>query len=93
MDTEAKDKQYVHDIVEYITKYIISKAGRKTEDSSPYSSNMRVLIKNALHSSKILPSRPHNTYLPDIIVKMKTRFPDTRIVIDPVATHLLIDWS
>jgi hypothetical protein len=90
--TEVNAKQRVDAILKKICKGI--EAVILNTDGMKYVYH----IDNTIHPA--IPSRGGPTknlqeryILPDLIDALKTNFPDSNIIMDPLKTYILIDWS
>ena len=56
-----------------------------------YRHNIRDSDKNGF--TRPFPQIPSGGIMKELIRNLKTKFPDSKIVVDPLETYILIDWS
>jgi hypothetical protein len=93
---------YINKVVEEITKQVLAKA-KNYSMSSPMLQpgggveTYRRLVYQPIPAMQNLHEHPANTHsllcIPGILEKLKERFPDCRIDIDPLRTYIIVDWS
>jgi hypothetical protein len=95
---ELERTKHVNKIVDDITQRVLAHA---TEYSRP-NKHMRVSggmesYRRYVHQSNFRMQNHHehpvDTYMPMILVKLRERFPDCRIDMDPLQTYIIVDWS
>lgn len=93
-------KKVVDELVESWSTQIIEKAGMESNTIKQYLSEKAIRTSNQLciYIEKLELENPrygHNLiyYTDDAFSKLKERFPDIAICIDPLQTYILFDWN
>ena len=87
IEERAKINANIEEIVEHLSTQIIHFA------RSPAKRTRQFWIRDINHNLKHRIATPILSYLDDVLMKMKERFPDTTFTIDPARTYIFVDWS
>lgn len=87
IEERAKINANIEEIVEHLSTQIIHFA------RSPAKRTRQFWIRDINHNLKHRIATPILSYMDDVLMKMKERFPDTTFTIDPAWTYIFVDWS
>ena len=90
--TEVNAKQRLSKIIEKICKDIENILLTSDERKYVYRIEGSVYGKLPVSNSP-RPYLQERSILPDIVDTLKTLFPDSNVVVDPLITYIMIDWS
>ena len=96
-------EKYISEIVEYLTNEIFKGASRPFKGASqPFHKNLQININSIrvnyqppefIIRHKHLNGIQITDHITEILDKLKERFPDTVVCLDPMKTYFFIDWS
>lgn len=84
-------KKYIDNTIENISMKIIDSASRNIR-------KLKLMMREIYPLGPIPGCIQKNTYkrenyLPEILNELHSRFPDTKIIMDPMETYIMFDWS
>jgi len=89
---------YIKDVTDYMSQQIINRAINTSKPcySGADITKLRNLVfkfRDILEQSKRILLSPKESYIPQIIVELQIRFPDSTITVDPLNTYVIVDWN
>ncbi len=90
--TREEEKKFIDSCINYITEQILNVA-RASFGQNPDQMKKILKFRDVLyHTRNYMLSEPREKYIPLIIEKTKTYFPDSEIQVDPLQTYMIVSW-
>lgn len=95
---QSEVTNYIKEVADYMSQSIINRAINTSKPcySGADITKLRQLVfkfRDVLGQSRRFLEEPKESYIPQILAELRTRFPDSTITVDPLNTYVIVDWS